>query len=306
MILSFLSWWMMLLLSLPAACYGYDKQGAEYGNNQGYLWETFRKPNKDDKRSPCPAINTVANHGLINRDGKNIHMDDLAKALFETFGMQIENTMVNVLALSNPELGFGPGFDPENFDLDELIPPQKPFDFYGTGTPDTFDARKFKILRKIVMKDTSDESESDITTKTKITVDDFIQFGREIIYEEKCNNSDFTQEEMEKFILFTVGDLMNALFFATEEDFENRVLDKRQLRTILKRNKFPCNWEPRDMTNEFNVVGNQLQDLVEQVNPPFPQEIQGLIAVLKEELYFGPLSLEMAGALFDAFSAECE
>eukprot|EP00539_Tryblionella_compressa_P016873 CAMPEP_0178838700 /NCGR_PEP_ID=MMETSP0746-20121128/13461_1 /TAXON_ID=913974 /ORGANISM="Nitzschia punctata, Strain CCMP561" /LENGTH=167 /DNA_ID=CAMNT_0020501681 /DNA_START=599 /DNA_END=1103 /DNA_ORIENTATION=+ len=100
--------------------------------------------------------------------------------------------------------------------------------------------------------------------------------------------------------------LMNALFFATEEDFENRVLDKRQLRTILKRNKFPCNWEPRDMTNEFNVVGNQLQDLVEQVNPPFPQEIQGLIAVLKEELYFGPLSLEMAGALFDAFSAECE
>ena len=32
-------------------------------------------------RSPCPALNTLANHGFINRDGKNVDLDDLANAL---------------------------------------------------------------------------------------------------------------------------------------------------------------------------------------------------------------------------------
>lgn len=32
-------------------------------------------------RSPCPALNTLANHGFINRDGKNVDIEDLANAL---------------------------------------------------------------------------------------------------------------------------------------------------------------------------------------------------------------------------------
>jgi len=39
-------------------------------------------------RSPCPALNTLANHGLvIQRDGKNLDYDTLKKALIDVLGL---------------------------------------------------------------------------------------------------------------------------------------------------------------------------------------------------------------------------
>ncbi|KAF5371521.1 hypothetical protein D9615_009638 [Tricholomella constricta] len=35
----------------------------------------------DDSRSPCPALNTLANHGYIARDGKNLSVFDLVSGL---------------------------------------------------------------------------------------------------------------------------------------------------------------------------------------------------------------------------------
>lgn len=40
-------------------------------------------------RSPCPAINTVANHGFVNRDGMSVRNTDLAAALTEVFGVDV-------------------------------------------------------------------------------------------------------------------------------------------------------------------------------------------------------------------------
>ncbi|KAL3926922.1 MAG: hypothetical protein SGARI_005464 [Bacillariaceae sp.] len=40
-------------------------------------------------RSPCPAINTVANHGFVNRDGLGVLSTDLAEALTLVFGVDI-------------------------------------------------------------------------------------------------------------------------------------------------------------------------------------------------------------------------
>ena len=34
-------------------------------------------PPPDSARSPCPALNTLANHGYINRDGRNIYAGDI-------------------------------------------------------------------------------------------------------------------------------------------------------------------------------------------------------------------------------------
>ncbi|KAF8890451.1 Chloroperoxidase [Infundibulicybe gibba] len=38
-------------------------------------------PQKGDSRSPCPALNTLANHGYIARDGKNLGVMELIKGL---------------------------------------------------------------------------------------------------------------------------------------------------------------------------------------------------------------------------------
>lgn len=38
----------------------------------------YRAPGPDDLRSPCPLVNSLANHGIIPRDGRNILADELA------------------------------------------------------------------------------------------------------------------------------------------------------------------------------------------------------------------------------------
>lgn len=47
----------------------------------------FRPPGSDGVRSPCPALNTLANHGYINRDGKDIEIKDLMQAGEDVFSL---------------------------------------------------------------------------------------------------------------------------------------------------------------------------------------------------------------------------
>src|ERR1700744_127014 len=44
---------------------------------------TYAPSGPNDKRSPCPLINSLANHGYINRDGRNIHASQLNAAMNE-------------------------------------------------------------------------------------------------------------------------------------------------------------------------------------------------------------------------------
>ncbi|THH17421.1 heme-thiolate peroxidase [Bondarzewia mesenterica] len=46
-------------------------------------------PKETDRRSPCPALNTLANHGFIPRDGRNIHPHQLVRGLREGFNLSL-------------------------------------------------------------------------------------------------------------------------------------------------------------------------------------------------------------------------
>jgi hypothetical protein len=47
----------------------------------------YQAPAPGACRSPCPALNTLANHGFLPRDGKNIDEAILKKALIDTYGL---------------------------------------------------------------------------------------------------------------------------------------------------------------------------------------------------------------------------
>jgi len=49
-----------------------------------HVWQ---KPGKSDMRSPCPALNTVANIGVLPRNGQNITSDMLAKAVTNVYNV---------------------------------------------------------------------------------------------------------------------------------------------------------------------------------------------------------------------------
>ncbi|CDO72103.1 hypothetical protein BN946_scf184962.g46 [Trametes cinnabarina] len=47
----------------------------------GGKWPEYTPPRNGDSRCSCPALNAMANHGLIARDGKNIKFTDLYTAI---------------------------------------------------------------------------------------------------------------------------------------------------------------------------------------------------------------------------------
>ncbi|EIM88703.1 Cloroperoxidase [Stereum hirsutum FP-91666 SS1] len=80
----------------------------------GATSHAYCAPQPDDKRAPCPALNTLANHGYLPRDGKQIDAAVLIRALEE--GYDISAPLAYVLAYGGHFLlgQFGP------FQLDDL------------------------------------------------------------------------------------------------------------------------------------------------------------------------------------------
>lgn len=82
-----------------------------------------------DARSPCPMLNTLANHGLIARDGRNIKSDDLFNALMlmgapPTVTVGILKFVYTQLKEANPEGSFLSQFgEMPTLDLDRLTIP---------------------------------------------------------------------------------------------------------------------------------------------------------------------------------------
>ncbi|TFY79194.1 heme-thiolate peroxidase [Hericium alpestre] len=48
-------------------------------------WPEFVPPGEGDSRCSCPALNAMANHGIIPRDGRNIRFRDLTAAIRHTY-----------------------------------------------------------------------------------------------------------------------------------------------------------------------------------------------------------------------------
>lgn len=47
-------------------------------------------PSSSDVRSPCPALNTIANHGIIPHDGRSLTIRMLQKALGDTYNIGLD------------------------------------------------------------------------------------------------------------------------------------------------------------------------------------------------------------------------
>jgi hypothetical protein len=59
-------------------------------------------PGPDDIRGPCPALNTLANHGFVNRNGRNISQEDIQNALTLAYKFVPQDNLVHIF-----ERGFG-------------------------------------------------------------------------------------------------------------------------------------------------------------------------------------------------------
>jgi len=75
----------------------------------------YRAPGANDLRSPCPFLNTMANHGYIHRDGKRVSWFAAARAIHEVYNFSIPLSIL--VAGAGWYTGIVTGFNPFFFDL---------------------------------------------------------------------------------------------------------------------------------------------------------------------------------------------
>jgi len=83
----------------------------------GGKWPEYSPPKDGDSRSACPALNAMANHGILPRDGRNISFKELNRTVRATFNFAptfcffVPNFSAQMLHKS---------YSKDTFDLEEL------------------------------------------------------------------------------------------------------------------------------------------------------------------------------------------
>lgn len=74
---------------------------------------SYRAPSPTDIRGPCPIINTLANHGYIARDGRNIQASELRAAMSEVgVSLTLRQVLTSAVFLEHHDIPQATGFWP--------------------------------------------------------------------------------------------------------------------------------------------------------------------------------------------------
>lgn len=76
------------------------------GQSKKTVDHSWQAPKPTDARSPCPMLNTLANHGYLPRDGKNISLADLITGFKDSINLAPDATiLVGLKALQASSTG---------------------------------------------------------------------------------------------------------------------------------------------------------------------------------------------------------
>ncbi|KAK3325929.1 Chloroperoxidase [Apodospora peruviana] len=77
--------------------------GAKDTADEDHSWQ---KPSPTDRRSPCPMVNALANHGYLPRDGQNVSLARLVAGAKEGINLAVDATLlVGIKALQTSSTG---------------------------------------------------------------------------------------------------------------------------------------------------------------------------------------------------------
>ena len=196
-------------------------------------------PGPTDQRSPCPALSTLANHGFINRDGKNISVNELGKASAEVFSMDLMS--VSFVIEKNIALGL-----PFVNTTDDII-----FDLRFTAVVDRDVSagwldREFRTVDEpnecLVNKLISLNPGSDFLTPADLEEFASIRYHDSKTYNE---NLKFTRDTLE------LMGVQTAEMFTVSSDPSLETVNKTVLYNFLFHNRLADGYMPRNQTLPF-------------------------------------------------------
>ncbi|KAJ0378821.1 hypothetical protein COL26b_002886 [Colletotrichum chrysophilum] len=223
------------------------------GNGTGRLTPNhffWKAPGPGDQRSPCPTMNTLANHGFVPHDGRNITLDKLTKGVKDALNVaesRALNIFENALVVNPvPNATF---FDLEMLHVHNVIEHDGSlsrrdavFDPTNSFDKGTFD--NFAINTSIIAN----------------------ARARHALYMSEINPSfSITQEQ----IPVIVGE--NAFMLAIFGHPENPVANRSFMEYFFRNERLPVElgWTPSD-TPIDTTLGQFVQDIIAQSPPDVP------------------------------------
>jgi hypothetical protein len=196
------------------------------------IWPEYRKPESTDSRSPCPALNAMANHGILPRNGRHIKWTDLVVATQKTYNTSPSLT-IQVSAASASI--FGKSHFTDYLDLSDL-------NAHNAIEHDASLTRHDAIFQPDQTKPAVDLIRALLARGKPATKDgpavitplDIAEFSAERRYISKAHNSQYTLSAFHQFFSGANSSIMYDVFGGNVSD----------LSVWLEQERLPGGWEP--------------------------------------------------------------
>merc|ERR1719203_939844 len=209
----------------------------------GAEFEFQRLPGDD--RGPCPAMNTLANHGFLNRDGRDIDVVDLAAALEAAFRVSAV-TLTNGPIASLGDLNIT---ETNNVTGVTTLTLSAKFRVTPPGQEHDSSFARMDINSGVDDREPSSELISlllDSSTRDILQPFEIMQYQRNRV-EGSCASQEVGNERLYTPTMRGGMAIQGALLFSLaqlREESAYLYLNKANLRSILQLQRFPANFDP--------------------------------------------------------------
>ncbi|KAJ7292000.1 Chloroperoxidase [Mycena rebaudengoi] len=205
-----------------------------HGNpGAGGKWPAYVAPQKGDSRSACPALNAMANHGILPRDGRNIKFTEITKTVRATYNFSSSFCL------------FVPGFmasllhrnySKDTCDLADIsLHNGIEHDASLTRQDTKYDPDQGKPYLPFINELLSSASGKDQDGNLLLTAADVSRYLGQRRSESRANNPDFTLTHFHKMFGSSNSSTLLTIFGGKIADLKPFLIEER----------IPEGWEPR-------------------------------------------------------------
>ncbi|KAF5360184.1 hypothetical protein D9758_011334 [Tetrapyrgos nigripes] len=199
---------------------------------EGGKWPEYVAPKDGDSRCCCPALNALANHGILPHDGRNITFKELNEAcrtvynFAGTFCFFVPNYAANMLHKN---------YSKDTFDLAELnLHNGIEHDASLTRQDTHFDPDQGKPHLPYIRELLDSATKKDAQGRSILTADDLSKFSAKRRVDAQASNPEFSLATIHKVFGSSNSSTLLTIFGGIVPD----------LKIILEEERLPEGWEP--------------------------------------------------------------
>ncbi|KIM41361.1 hypothetical protein M413DRAFT_71959 [Hebeloma cylindrosporum] len=199
----------------------------------GGKWPEYVPPKEGDSRCSCPALNAMANHGILPHDGKNIKFTELSEKIRATYNFApsfcffVPNFSANMLKRNYKK----DTFDLADLDLHNGIEHDASLTREDSALVPDQGKPHLPFVRELL----ASASGKDKDGNALLTAKDLSEYSAKRRVDAKATNPDFTLDLPHKMFGSSNSSTMLTIFGGRIDDIESILVDER----------IPDGWESR-------------------------------------------------------------